>query len=104
RSGLLEAQIDNPGWLSRLSEDQSRALTAALVGQYKLSGVDFLGNEPPPAESADGVPHLGDVCIPWEQWVELWECDQAGKELPPLLPANIRLLPDLSAATVVQDG
>jgi hypothetical protein len=41
-SGWLVAGVATPGWLHRLTTEQARALTAALAGLYKKSGVDLI--------------------------------------------------------------
>jgi hypothetical protein len=41
-AGWLLARLARPGWLPRLSARQAEALTAALAGLYKLSGVHLV--------------------------------------------------------------
>jgi hypothetical protein len=42
RDGWLLGGIGRPGWLKKITADQGRALTSALAGFYRLSGVDFV--------------------------------------------------------------
>ena len=42
RSGWILAAIDEPGWISHLSPEQSALLAIALLGLYKISGVDVV--------------------------------------------------------------
>ena len=41
QSGWLLASVPRPGWLAKLDEEKLAVVTAALVGLYKLAGVDF---------------------------------------------------------------
>src|SRR5205807_8292504 len=45
QSGWLVASIAQSGWLPRLAENQRQGLHNALVGLYKLAGVDFVRQE-----------------------------------------------------------
>jgi hypothetical protein len=85
-----------------LSDDQRRALTAALAGQYKFSGVDLVGDEAAPIDENTRLP-FRDGSITWEQWVELWENDQAGKAPTAPVPA-VHLLPELAEEAVAQNA
>ena len=42
RSGWLLAGVSGPGWLPQLSDDQRRALTTALAGLYKRTGIQLI--------------------------------------------------------------
>jgi hypothetical protein len=42
RAAWILGRIEQPGWITDLAEPQSRQLAAALLGLYKLSGVDLI--------------------------------------------------------------
>jgi hypothetical protein len=88
QDGRMSACVDSPGWLAHLGADQRTALTVALAGLCKLGSVDAVGATHP--EAADA---FGTVLVSWDGWVETWEADQAGKELPTAWLAGIALLP-----------
>jgi len=71
RSDQLSARIAQPGWQTALSDSQRRALSIALAGLICRSSADEMN---PP--------------LAWNWWVDAWEQDQAGKELPDL-PARL---------------
>ena len=48
RHDALIAAIVGPGWLNRLSEDQTRVLNLALIGLLKKCGVDWVHATPAP--------------------------------------------------------
>ena len=57
----LVAGVHRPGWLDRLTQDQRQTLAAALVGLYKLAGIDLVreqlrANLPPEAVAYDLTP------------------------------------------------
>jgi hypothetical protein len=92
RSGRLVAGFSEPGWLGQLTPEQTWTFRDALVGFYKMAGVDVMGAEPPGQELV-----FNQVPIRWVDWVDVWEHDQAGKgHEPPLLPDE-RFLPGLSS-------
>jgi len=41
-NGWIIAGIDRPGWISNLGEDHARLVSVAVVGLYKMSGVDIV--------------------------------------------------------------
>ena len=90
RSGHLAAHLAAPGWQPRLSDARNRALTTALAGLYKMSGVDLVRIPPRSSPSAPTDGHhdgsrliaFDRVVVPWRRWVEAWERDQAGGDTP----------------------
>ena len=42
RARLIYAGIDDPGWIDALDAEQRRVLSAALLGLYKIAGVDLV--------------------------------------------------------------
>src|SRR5262249_13193607 len=42
RDGRLLAGVSEPGWLERLTDARRRAMTTAIAGLYKMSGVDAI--------------------------------------------------------------
>lgn len=87
RGGRLVARLDGPGWLAAIEPGPRAAFANALAGLYKRAGVDVV-------ESADGAPpfEFGGHDVTWNDWVECWERDQAGKRHQPLVP-GVQLLP-----------
>jgi hypothetical protein len=105
RDGRLGAKVDQPGWLEHLRADQRTVLSVALAGLCKLGSVDAVGAAAP--EKADA---FHGVVVTWEGWVEIWEADQAGKDIPTawltgvaLLPATISPKPDTGAAAETKE-
>ena len=74
-SGTLEAVMDAPGWLTRLSPDQAASFGTALAGWHQLAGVEVL--RPAGSECQKGTP---DACprISWNGWVAAWEKERQG--------------------------
>ncbi|HKI36833.1 MAG TPA: hypothetical protein VKA46_33585 [Gemmataceae bacterium] len=110
QDGLLVADVEEPGWLSRLTPPETRTLDQAIAGMYKLAGVDLVRRpveapaepvppvadevpehctrRPLPAASANGSADgqaivFGGVTIPWAQWVDWWHRDRLGEPPPP---------------------
>jgi hypothetical protein len=101
---VLEVRADGPGWLTHLSAEQLRTLTVALAGLYKLAGVDRLDEAPAGAErNGQAGPPFSAVVIPWEQWVQTWEDDLAGKGLPKGFAGGAALLPPVARAEIPQE-
>ncbi len=104
RSGRLIASVVDPGWILDLSDPQRRALLTALVGLYKMAGVEWVR---PPGRGDDDLPKRGPnggladgqlfpmepVQISWNRWVDAWQRDQAGGGHPPRFTVGIPLLP-----------
>jgi len=64
RLGGLIAEVDAPDWWAALPPDRRRPLESALVGLYRMAGVDI--------DHAPG--HLVEVPpLPWPRWVAAWE-------------------------------
>jgi hypothetical protein len=104
RAGRLIADVADPGWAERLSEPRRRALAIAIVGFYKLGGIEWLrepwpaGPEtmPPsgsPLESGPALLSFQRVEVTWQSWVEAWESDQAGKVSFPEFLEGLPVLP-----------
>ena len=100
-SGCLTAHLAAPGWQARLSDARNRALTTALAGLYKMSGVDLvrIPLRSSPSAPTDGR-HDGSrliafdrVVVPWRRWVEAWERDQAEGGHPTRVVEGVKLLP-----------
>src|SRR5262249_54030963 len=72
QGGLLSASIAEPGWLQCLEESPARAFDAAVAGWCKLAAV----------ERVCGQPGFGEIPITWQWWVDTWQRDQHGEELP----------------------
>jgi hypothetical protein len=104
RAGCLIGSVVQAGWLPDLSAPQRRALLTAVVGLYKLSGVEWLrepirtaaGPRPPRGEDAEleatPVPFTH-VAITWQRWVDAWERDQSGMGHPPRFVVGLPVLP-----------
>jgi hypothetical protein len=74
QAGLLSASIADAGWLERLEEVPARAFEAAVTGWYKLAAV----------ERVCGYPAFSATPITWRRWLDTWQRDQRGEELPDL--------------------
>ena len=62
RHDALIAGIDGPGWLPRLTDEQSRVLGIALVGLFKMCAVDWVRALPETRPRAgEGVPEPAGV-------------------------------------------
>jgi len=122
--GWLVADIAAAGWLERLSPEQTGAFTDALAGLYKMAGVDLVREQvdaclgPTVAGweirdqallvyGKDGRERRCDLteqpeerlqfrlrAIPWEEWVQRWEADQAGHQPPEFTWGRVCLLPE----------
>jgi hypothetical protein len=141
QAGWLTARIIEPGWAARLSDVPRQALADALIGLYKMSGVELIheqiaaqldpqnsfgltdlglmvfsaGGQPQcfyqlrdqhshtPSDVAAPVVHpepfdrealvFASWPVPWDLWVEVWDCDQAGDRHTPRLLVGGQLLP-----------
>jgi hypothetical protein len=104
RSGRLIAEVAEPGWLDDLSEPQRRALTTAVVGFYKLGGIEWVRvptrDDAVAPESTDGKPPddapmiaFHRVTVSWRRWVEAWQKDQEGLAWVPRFTEGLRILP-----------
>lgn len=119
-AGRLLAGVVQPGWLPRLSAEQSRALADALAGFYHLAGVDVVRGAveatlppatsygldenglvtwaPPPdfsrqtVQPLDGAWSFSARPICWHDWMAAWELDGAGDKEELLLPNGALLL------------
>lgn len=45
RAGWILARFDGPGWTAQLPEPEAELLAVALLGLYKMSGVDLIGEQ-----------------------------------------------------------
>jgi hypothetical protein len=54
-NGLLVADVEDQGWLNRLTRPERRTLDQAIAGLYKLAGVDLV-NQPAKAPAASPTP------------------------------------------------
>lgn len=85
--GRVIGRLHDPCWLPRLTPRQSEALRVALAGLFQLAGVQVVWSgaglpEEPLGPSTEPAPFR------WKDWVEAWDRDQTGKDLPgPLAPA-----------------
>ena len=67
RSGRLVAEVSSPPWLDALTPEHRFPLDAALIGLYRMAGVDSVrdvGRDTPPQPVTP---------LPWSTWVETWE-------------------------------
>ncbi len=77
--GELSVELTHAGWLPRLSPCRRRTLLLALAGLFPLSAVDRMrGSVAGHAKSTA----IAEESIAWPWWVDAWELDQAGKEVP----------------------
>jgi hypothetical protein len=83
--GMLVAQLLEPGWLPHLTPEQVNAFRLALAGQYKLAGAQVV--------AAPAKVSIATVALPWDEWVEAWEQDQAGNHSAPALLNAMPLFP-----------
>jgi len=104
RSGRLIASVVDPGWIGVITDAQRRALLTAIVGLYKMAGVEHVR---PPARVEDERSHkvssgrsaesesfpIVQVEISWRRWVDAWQRDQAGLGHPPRFVVGIPFLP-----------
>ena len=110
RGDWLVASIEDPGWLPDLPSPLRALLTSAIVGLYKMCGVDAVrqiegpvasGNGPLDSENPDvpalraeaGIIPFKPIEVSWRRWVDAWQKDQAGARPPMRLVEGIALLP-----------
>jgi hypothetical protein len=86
-AGKLIVGIRQAGWLDRLQRPRRKAFLDALIGLYKLAGVDGV------REAGIDTPFAA-LPVSWLAWQTLWDMDQLGKghDLP--LVRGIRLFPE----------
>lgn len=103
-SGLLIAEVAEPGWLADLSEMRRQTLTTALVGLYKLSGIDRVRIEPsdhPGVPGSAGERAWDDaeflpfqrITVSWKSWVETWEKRLSATTFDPNFTEGLGILP-----------
>src|SRR5205807_783305 len=63
RHDALIAGIEGPGWLPRLSEEQTRVLSMALIGLFKMCGIDWV-RAVPDSHSHAGAAVLERAAVP----------------------------------------
>ncbi|WP_422926599.1 hypothetical protein [Singulisphaera sp. PoT] len=100
RFGHLIAGVVDPGWIAEITDAERRALITAVVGLYKMAGVELvrqparLGEDNPSHRDSDVELHpIKDVAISWKRWVDAWERDQEGEGHPPRFVVGIPFLP-----------
>jgi hypothetical protein len=104
-SGLTCSTACPQSWLSRLSPQQGMAFRDALGGFYKLAGVDVVREQveaqlyPGAVYDLQAGPQTDALLysatpIRWADWVEIWQRDHDGKGHDPLVPLQVRLLPE----------
>lgn len=104
QSGSLIAEVAEPGWLSDLSEVRRQTLTTAIVGLYKLSGIDRIRVQP--SELATRNLHANDrtstqtvlmpfqrITVSWKSWVEAWEKRLSATGFDPNFTEGLGILP-----------
>jgi hypothetical protein len=66
-SGWLVAGVAEPGWLGELNPEQTQAITAALAGLYKMSGVDLVREQVEASLGPKAVSYdmTGDGLVVW---------------------------------------
>lgn len=109
QSGSLIAEVAEPGWLADLSEVRRQTLTTAIVGLYKLSGIDRIRVHPnasltesPQATERDGdtpvlVPFQR-ITVSWKSWVEAWERKLSATTFDANFTEGLGILPPPSQA------
>ncbi|WP_406696140.1 hypothetical protein V5E97_34620 [Singulisphaera sp. Ch08] len=109
QSGSLIAEVAEPGWLSELSEVRRQTLTTALVGLYKLSGIDRIRvhtgepsarNSHPNDRGGDGsvlIPFQR-ITVSWKSWVEAWEKKFSATGFDPNFTEGLGILPPTNQA------
>jgi hypothetical protein len=83
-AGLTCSAAYRETWSSRLTPEAGMAFRDALGGFYELAGVELVREQ----REAPLPP------IRWEDWVQTWQRDHDGKGHVPLVPLQVRLLPD----------
>ncbi len=76
RRGQLLAEVSPPTWIDALDPEQRFPLDAALIGLYRMAGVEAVRDlsRDLPAEPVDP--------LPWSAWVETWEAGRPGAGVP----------------------
>lgn len=104
QSGTLIAEVTESGWLAELPDAARRTLTTALVGLYKLSGIDRVRVNPttPPARLGLSAGRLDDqaefvefhrINVTWRSWVEAWEKKLPATSNDPSFTQGLGILP-----------
>jgi hypothetical protein len=100
--GTLLAGFARTGWLTQVEGENRRTLEDLLAGFYKLAGVRLLRapNTPSPPsvpesgrKRAEREPPFARAVVRWDDWVAMWERDQAGQGHTPPLLSGFELLP-----------
>jgi hypothetical protein len=87
--GKLIAGIHQAGWIDRLQRPRRKAFLDALIGLYKVAGVDAV------REAGIETPFAAAFPVSWQAWQTLWEMDQLGKGHDQPLVRGIRLFPEV---------
>jgi hypothetical protein len=91
--GKLIAEVGSTAWLSNLPDAVRHTVTAALVGLFVLSGVEWVRVRDDRRGTVRLIP-FARVAVPWREWVETWE-SKGGTRLPPLeLDHELGILPE----------
>ncbi|SIO62358.1 hypothetical protein SAMN05444166_7022 [Singulisphaera sp. GP187] len=109
QAGNLIAEVAEPGWLSDLSDVRRQTLTTAIVGLYKLSGIDRIrvqssdqtARNAPPNERAGAQSVLipfQRITVSWKTWVEAWEKKLSSTSLDPNFTEGLGILPPTTQA------
>ncbi len=75
QQGVLTASITQVGWMTRLNPEARHTLVDALVGLYKMSGIQSVIQ--PDGEGRRAV-DLDGVAVNWTTWVEAWAGEISG--------------------------
>jgi hypothetical protein len=118
RAGTLVAGISRGGWLDGLAPESRRTLDTALTGWLLRSGVALVqtpgapvGDEPPVSYDGqgEGSPYteplrLGEVEVPWRQWVAVWTSEAAGAHAAAPLAGGHGVLPEPGPPPLASHG
>src|SRR5262245_41016953 len=74
RPDVLTSCVHRQDWLNNTSPTSGRAFAVALAGWLAMAA----------AERDCSAPNHAEAVIPWNWWVDAWERDRRGEELPEL--------------------
>jgi hypothetical protein len=93
----LAAGVSKPGWLATLGPDPRRTLEDAVVGLFKMSGVEIVRPPGLPVEVDRAEPpasdRFADVVVTWREWVAAWSGEGSGERSSPGLARGRSILP-----------
>jgi hypothetical protein len=92
-SGCLRASVSSPSGLHDLSHLRRRAFATALLGFFKLSGVDVVGEDGegarelvasalPPLDQTAAPGAFSQVSVAWRDWVAAWDVEMSADSVP----------------------